>query len=81
MLGAPRERFTADELKDVKDFVANGGSLAVFVCEGGFFFYSHQNSARVPRVLSRGSALFSLEFLTTFVSPCVVSLIQSTRFR
>lgn len=35
VIGAPRERFTADELKDVKDFVADGGSLIVLASEGG----------------------------------------------
>ncbi|KAH8072443.1 hypothetical protein JL721_3718 [Aureococcus anophagefferens] len=35
VVGAPRERFTADELRDVKEFVANGGSLLVLSSEGG----------------------------------------------
>mmetsp|Transcript_21008 Transcript_21008/g.72580 ORF Transcript_21008/g.72580 Transcript_21008/m.72580 type:complete len:118 (+) Transcript_21008:61-414(+) len=35
VLGAPRERFTREELDCIKDFVAKGGSLCVMACEGG----------------------------------------------
>ncbi|KAK7249664.1 intraflagellar transport-like protein [Aureococcus anophagefferens] len=34
-VGAPPRAFTADELRDVKEFVANGGSLLVLSSEGG----------------------------------------------
>ena len=36
VIGAPRERFTADELRDVKAFVANGGSLIVLASPSEF---------------------------------------------
>lgn len=35
VLGAPRDKFSSDELADVKQFLTEGGAIAVLTCEGG----------------------------------------------
>lgn len=43
LIGAPRDKFSSDELEDIKRFIAQGGSLAFMSCEGGEPIFSHTN--------------------------------------